>query len=72
MFLAEEATAVSQSVDKGFNYFVALFTLIIAYAVFKSIRAPKRNLFAIGFGTICLLVFLVMDAAMIAGWMDLL
>lgn len=53
----------------GFDIFMILFTLIILFGVIRLLRErPKRNLFAIGFGIVSLLVFLASDAIMIKAW----
>lgn len=67
MYLAEEAAKASNF--HGFDVFMILFTLLIAWGVARSITAKERNLFAIGFGTVSLLVFLFVDAIMILNWM---
>jgi len=69
MFLAEEA-AQAASKFTGFDPFVILFTIIIAIGVVRLLTAPKKNLFAIGFGSVSLIVFLIMDAVMVLNWMD--
>jgi arginine exporter protein ArgO len=71
MFLAEEA-AQAASKFTGFDPFVILFTIIIAIGVVRLVTAPKKNLFAIGFSSVSLLVFLVMDAVMVLTWMDIM
>ncbi|MCM3701124.1 DUF2759 family protein [Paenibacillus macerans] len=53
----------------GFDIFMILFTVIILIGVVRLFKErPKKNLFAIGFGIISLLVFLVSDAIMIKSW----
>ncbi|MGG6312856.1 hypothetical protein [Paenibacillus macerans] len=53
----------------GFDIFMILFTIIIFIGVVRLlIQRPKKNLFAIGFGIISLLVFLASDAIMIKAW----
>jgi hypothetical protein len=42
--------------------------VVIAIAVIRQLINPRRNLFALGFGTVSLLVFLFMDVIMIKGW----
>ena len=54
------------------DIFMILFTLIIAFGVIRQLKQPKKNLFALGFGTIALLVFLFLDVMMIRNWMGLL
>ncbi|WMT43617.1 DUF2759 family protein [Paenibacillus sp. D2_2] len=46
-----------------------LFTLIILIGVIRLLKdGPKKNLFALGFGIVSLLVFLASDAIMIKAW----
>lgn len=53
----------------GFDIFMILFTLTILFGVIRLLRErPKKNLFAIGFGIVSLLVFLASDAIMIKAW----
>ncbi|MDQ1911327.1 hypothetical protein RAC89_12805 [Paenibacillus sp. GD4] len=68
MFLAEGAAAASKFT--GFDPFVILFTLIIAIGVFRLLKAPKKNPFAIGFGLVSLLVFMFVTVVMIKGWVS--
>jgi uncharacterized membrane protein (UPF0182 family) len=74
MFLAADTTtqAAETVTFHGFDVFMILFTLVIAWGVFRSITAKERNKFAIGFGTIALLVFLAVDVAMVMNWFGLL
>ncbi|MEK3719022.1 hypothetical protein [Paenibacillus sp. FSL H8-0034] len=71
MFLAEEAAQAAQAAStfNGFDVFVILFTIVIAIGVVRLLASPKKNIFAIGFGGISLVVFLVMDAVMVMSWM---
>jgi hypothetical protein len=69
MFLAAEAAPVSASIFNGFDVFVILFTLVIAIGVVRLLMAPKKNIFALGFGGVSLVVFLIMDVVMVMGWM---
>lgn len=65
--LAEAAGNTSNF--NGFDIFMLLFTVIIFIGVVRLMVArPKKNLFAIGFGIVSLLVFLASDAVMISGW----
>ncbi|MGG1518875.1 hypothetical protein ABE504_25925 [Paenibacillus oryzisoli] len=67
MLLAEEAAA-STSTFTGFDIYVLIFTLIIAIGVIKQLVSPKRNVFALAWGTVAFLVFAFMDVIMIKGW----
>jgi hypothetical protein len=68
MYLAAEA-AQATSKFEGFDVFVILFTIVIGIGVLRLLFAPKKNMFAIGFGGISLLVFLCMDVIMVLNWM---
>ncbi|WP_334072110.1 MULTISPECIES: DUF2759 family protein [Paenibacillus] len=53
----------------GFDIFMILFTIVIFIGVVRLLRErPKKNLFAIGFGLLSLLIFLASDAIMIKSW----
>jgi hypothetical protein len=45
-----------------------LFTILILFGVYRLLRAPQKNKFAIAFGLVSLLVFAVSDYAMIVNW----
>ncbi|MNH87202.1 hypothetical protein D3C87_692370 [compost metagenome] len=51
-----------------FDIFMLLFTVLILIGVYRLIKARDKNLFAIGFGIVSLLVFLASDFAMIKAW----
>lgn len=70
MYLAEEAATTSSF--HGFDIFVILFTLVIAWGVIRLISAKERNLFAIGFGLLSLVVFLLVDVIMVLNWMGMI
>ncbi|KIL41517.1 hypothetical protein SD70_06480 [Gordoniibacillus kamchatkensis] len=67
MILAAEAAANTSNFT-GFDPFVIVFTILIALGLYRIIRSPRRNPFAIAFASVSLLVFLFMDAVMISGW----
>jgi hypothetical protein len=67
MLFAEDA-AVSASTYSSFDIYVLIFTVLIAIAVVRQVIMPKRNLFALGFASVALIVFVIMDAKMISGW----
>jgi hypothetical protein len=52
-----------------FDLFVIAFTILIAIGVFRSLKAEQKNMVAIGFGGVSLLVFLIMDFIMIKNWL---
>jgi len=67
MFLAEQTE--STSTFQGFDVFMLLFTIVIAIGLVRLLlQRPRKNMFAIGFAAVALLVFLVADAKMISGW----
>lgn len=53
-----------------FDIFMILFTLVIAWAVMRSLKARPQNKFAIAFGVVALLVFLFMDVVMVLHWIN--
>ncbi|MHA6481229.1 hypothetical protein ACX1C1_04900 [Paenibacillus sp. strain BS8-2] len=64
LFLAEEATKTS-AIDP-FDWFMLAFTVIIAIGFVRLIMArPRKNVFAIGFTTVALALFLFIDYVMI-------
>lgn len=69
MLLAEVA-AQEPSKFHTFDVFMILFTILILVGVVRLIRAPQKNKFAIGFGLVSLLVFLISDYAMVMHWLS--
>jgi uncharacterized membrane protein len=68
MFLAEQAEA-SSSTFQTFDIFMVLFTILIAIGLVRLLLArPRKNLFAIGFAIVALVIFLVADYKMVSGW----
>jgi uncharacterized membrane protein len=67
MFLAEEA-ATSAGTFATFDIFMIIFTIVIAISVFRLAKSKERNNFALGFASICLLVFLAADFLMFLSW----
>ncbi len=68
MYLAEEAAATSAGTFSTFDIFMIVFTIILALAVFRQVKAKERNMFALVFSSICLLVFLAADFLMVLSW----
>ena len=69
MFLAEEvANQSTAGTFAAFDIFMIVFTLIIAWGLFRLVKAKERNKFALGFTTVCLLVFLAADGLMFLSW----
>ena len=67
MYLTEQAEATSTF--QGFDIFMLLFTIVILIGLVRLLlQRPRKNMFAIGFATVALLIFLVADAKMISGW----
>jgi hypothetical protein len=52
-----------------FDLFVIAFTILIAIGVYRSLKAEQKNLVAIGFGGVSLLVFVIMDIIMVKNWL---
>jgi hypothetical protein len=52
-----------------FDLFVIAFTILIAIGVYRSLKAEQKNLVAIGFGSVALLVFIIMDIIMVRNWL---
>jgi hypothetical protein len=70
MFLAQEAAKTINFT--GFDIFVILFTLIIGIGLFRLLKQPVKNPFAIGFAAVCFIVFLLMDVLMVMNWLGVL
>ncbi|WP_373230848.1 hypothetical protein [Cohnella sp.] len=67
MFLAE--IAADASTFTPFDIFMVLFTVLIAVGLVRLLlQRPRKNMFAIGFAAVSLLVFLIADAKMVSGW----
>jgi hypothetical protein len=66
MLLAE--AAATTSTYTSFDIYVLIFSVIIAIAFIRQLINPRRNLFALGFAGVSLLVFGIMDVVMIRGW----
>ncbi|MFC6648281.1 hypothetical protein ACFTAO_43005 [Paenibacillus rhizoplanae] len=66
--LLAEAAAQEPSKFHTFDAFMIVFTILILIGVVRLLRAPQKNKFAIGFGVVSLLVFVVSDYAMIVNW----
>jgi hypothetical protein len=60
--------AATTSTYSGFDPFVLIFTVVIAIGFIRLLMAPRKNLFAIGFSLVALVVFAFMDVVMIKGW----
>lgn len=70
MYLAEEA-ATEVSRVQAFDFLMLAFTIVIAIGVYRLLKAPEKNKFAIGFGVVSLAVFLFIDVLMIMYWSGL-
>jgi uncharacterized membrane protein len=70
MFLAEKAAAaVSSGTYTPFDIFMVIFTVLLVVSLVRlGLQRPRKNLFALGFGTVALLVFLIADVKMVSGW----
>jgi hypothetical protein len=68
MFLAAKTTEAA-SAYQNFDIFMVIFTILIAAGLVRlMLQRPRKNVFAIGFGTVALLVFLIADVKMVSGW----
>jgi hypothetical protein len=68
MFLAEKTTEAASAFEI-FDIFMVIFTILIAAGLVRLLlQRPRKNVFAIGFGTVALLVFLIADVKMVSGW----
>lgn len=66
MFLAAEEAAQSTSNINTFDWFMLAFTILILIGFVRLLKAgPKKNVFAIGFTAVSLLLFLYIDYIMI-------
>ncbi|MCM3628137.1 hypothetical protein M3194_12250 [Paenibacillus glycanilyticus] len=66
MFLAAEEAAQSTSNINTFDWFMLAFTILILIGFVRLLKArPKKNVFAIGFTAVSLLLFLYIDFIMI-------
>lgn len=72
MLLAAGEAAASEGVFNGFDVFLILFTILILFAVVRLVTAKQKNLFAIGFAVVSLIVFLIMDYNMVKAWLGLM
>ncbi|MNP53950.1 hypothetical protein D3C76_1484700 [compost metagenome] len=68
MLLAEATETVSKF--HVFDIFMIMFTILIFIGVIRLVTQPNKNLFAIGFSVVSLLVFLYSDYAMVLGWLS--
>ncbi|MFC5401683.1 DUF2759 family protein [Cohnella soli] len=68
-FLAENATEAVKSTYSHFDIFMLVFTILIAIGLVRLLmQRPRKNVLAIGFATVSLLVFLAADYKMVSGW----
>ncbi|MFC5700768.1 hypothetical protein ACFPVX_05720 [Cohnella faecalis] len=69
MFLAGNAAEEAASTFTNFDIFMVIFTVLIVVALVRLLlQRPRKNIFAIGFTTVSLLVFLIADWKMLSGW----
>ncbi|MFD0714991.1 hypothetical protein [Paenibacillus sp. GCM10027626] len=64
MFLAEEAVQAGSKFDP-FDIMMLLFTVVIFIGLVRLLKARQKNLFAIGFTTVSLAVFLFANYVMV-------
>ncbi|BBI36096.1 hypothetical protein [Cohnella abietis] len=68
MFLVENA-AESASAYEHFDIFMIIITVLIAVGLVRLLLTrPRKNMFAIGFTAVALVVFIAADVKMISGW----
>jgi hypothetical protein len=69
MFLAETVTEAVESTYSHFDIFMIVFTILIAIGLVRLLmQRPRKNMLAIGFSTVALLIFLAADYKMVTGW----
>ncbi len=69
MFLVETATEAVVSTYEHFDIFMVIFTVLIAIGLLRLLmQRPRKNVLAIGFSAVALLVFLAADVKMVSGW----
>ncbi|WP_256759061.1 hypothetical protein [Cohnella sp. WQ 127256] len=69
MFLAETVAGAVESTYEHFDIFMLVFTILIAIGLVRLLmHRPRKNVLAIGFSTVSLLIFLLADYKMISGW----
>ncbi len=71
-FLAEAAADESTKSFAMFDLFMIVFTILIALGLYRLAKAEKKNIFALGFATVCLLTFLAVDFLMVLSWLGTL
>ncbi|MBP2001741.1 hypothetical protein J2Z69_002797 [Paenibacillus shirakamiensis] len=67
MWLLAEAGETTSTFNM-FDIFMILFTVLIFIGVIRLLKAKEKNIFAIGFSIVSLLVFLLTDYAMVNAW----
>lgn len=69
MLLAENAAEAATSTYTPFDIFMIVFTALLAIGLVRLLLArPRKNVFAIGFTVVSLVVFLIADWKMVSGW----
>lgn len=68
MFLAEQATAAAAFSFRFFDLILFAFTAVIFWGIIRLAKEEKRNKFALGFATLSLLVFLLLDFLVVLDW----
>nr|WP_239615921.1 hypothetical protein [Cohnella mopanensis] len=69
MFLAETATKAVESTYSHFDIFMIVFTVLIGIGLVRLLlQRPRKNMLAIGFSTVALLIFVAADFKMVSGW----
>jgi hypothetical protein len=52
----------------GYDPFMILFTILIAWGFLRQLREPERDMFSFGFTAVSLALFLAVDALMVLNW----
>ncbi|THF80729.1 hypothetical protein [Cohnella fermenti] len=69
MFLAANAAEESTSTFTPFDVFMVIFTVLLVIGLVRLVMSSgKKNVFAIGFTLVALVVFLIADVKMVSGW----
>ncbi|TFE29074.1 hypothetical protein [Cohnella luojiensis] len=72
MYFAETVPVTEAAVEStytNFDIFMVIFTVLIAIGLVRLLmQRPRKNVLAIGFSTVALLVFLIADYKMVSGW----
>ncbi|MDP5275927.1 hypothetical protein [Chengkuizengella axinellae] len=71
MFLAEEVVE-NAGQFAYFDLIMILFSVIVAIGFVRLVLARDKNIFAIGFTSVCLVIFLFTDYLIVRAWLGIL